>query len=193
MTILFFDTETTGLPPRRGTLASDVECWPRIVEIAWTLADARGREKRSRSLVVRPDGFSIPRDATRIHGITTKMALETGVALASALEAFEKDLAGADLVVAHNLAFDGGVVGAEFHRAGRRESPLDGVEGHCTMEASTDLCRLPGKWGGYKWPRLEELHRFLFGAGVENAHDALADVRACARCFFDLRRRGIAV
>ena len=58
------------------------------------------------------------------------------------------------------------------------------------MVGTTELCRIPGQFG-YKWPSLSELHRFLFGTGYEEAHDAGADVAACADCFLELRRRRI--
>lgn len=69
-------------------------------------------------------------------------------------------------------------------RAGRKNRQI------CTMNESTDLCKIPGPYG-YKWPKLEELHKHLFGKTFDNAHDALADVRATARCLFELRRRGM--
>jgi hypothetical protein len=57
----------------------------------------------------------------------------------------------------------------------------------CTMLSSVEVCRLPGRYGDYKWPRLAELHQHLFGADFAGAHDAAADVMACLRCYFALR------
>jgi len=42
-----------------------------------------------------------------------------------------------------------------------------------------------------KFPTLEELHTVLFGENFQGAHDALADVRATAKCFFELLRRNV--
>ena len=58
------------------------------------------------------------------------------------------------------------------------------------MEASTDFCKLPGKYG-YKWPTLAELHWALFNTEVLEQHDAAADVATCSKCFFELKRRGV--
>ncbi len=55
------------------------------------------------------------------------------------------------------------------------------------MQATTNYCRLPGPYG-YKWPTLQELHMKLFQESFEDAHHALVDVRACARCYFELKR-----
>jgi DNA polymerase III subunit epsilon len=57
------------------------------------------------------------------------------------------------------------------------------------MQDMTDICCLPSPWGkGYKWPKLHEAHRHCFGKEFEDAHDALADVRACAKVFFWLQQ-----
>jgi DNA polymerase III epsilon subunit-like protein len=53
--------------------------------------------------------------------------------------------------------------------------------------------KLPGKYGRYKWPKLAELHQVLFGEPFEGAHGALADARACMRCYFRLTELGVAM
>jgi hypothetical protein len=37
-----------------------------------------------------------------------------------------------------------------------------------------------------------ELHQKLFECGFEDAHDAMADITATARCFWEMMRRGLA-
>ena len=106
-----------------------------------------------------------------------------------ALDELRADLAQASLLVAHNIEFDLGVVGAEFYRAGHSENPLDALPHYCTMRETTDVCRIPGGRWGWKWPTLDELHYHLFGHGLQGAHEALADARACARCYFRLVRQ----
>ncbi|MDS4071778.1 MAG: 3'-5' exonuclease [Defluviicoccus sp.] len=188
---LFFDTETTGIPRSHDAPASDVANWPRLVQIAWAVTDEGGNELRSQAFIIRPDGFEIPASATRVHGITTDTAHRLGIDIGRALTAFAKDLSAAEVLVAHNVQFDERVVGAEFFRLGRKKNPLQSKTLYCTMRSSTDFCRLPGGPRGYKWPTLEQLHRALFGVAFESAHNAIADVRACAKCFFELKRRRI--
>jgi DNA polymerase III epsilon subunit-like protein len=97
---------------------------------------------------------------------------------------------GVTALVAHNLDYDFGVIGAELVRLKR---PLDFMEipGICTMKTTTAVCRLPRpNAAGFKWPTLEELHGCLFGRSYEGAHDALSDLEACARCFFKLLSAG---
>jgi DNA polymerase-3 subunit epsilon len=105
------------------------------------------------------------------------------------LQRFLACLREADTLIAHNIAFDEKVLGAELLRCSL-PNPLPKYPRHCTMAASTELCAIPGPYGP-KWPKLDELHRHLFGRGVGGAHDALVDVQATVRCFLELRRRGV--
>ena len=50
------------------------------------------------------------------------------------------------------------------------------------MKSSVDYCQLPGRYG-FKWPKLEELYDKCFSEKLENAHDALVDVKATYRIF----------
>lgn len=185
-TYLFFDTETTGTPRNYKAPATDAANWPRLVQLAWLLADAEGNEIASAQHIVKPAGFAIPADAARVHGITTETALRDGQDLATVLDAILPALGQATLLIAHNIAFDEKILGAELLRAGLANS-VEAKPRKCTMRGSTDHCRLPGPYG-YKWPTLQQLHTHLFGEAFAGAHRALADVRACARCYFELRR-----
>lgn len=186
---LFFDTETTGLPRNQRAPLSDFANWPRMVQIAWLAVNETGKECTSGEFIIRPDGYKIPPDAARVHGITTERAESEGVPLAGVLVAFSQAVSVSSMVVAHNFSFDSKIVGAELLRA-KMINGLQKRRHYCTMEASTNFCRLPGPYG-YKWPRLDELYRALFEKKLDGAHRAMADVRACAECFFELRRRGI--
>jgi DNA polymerase-3 subunit epsilon len=186
---LFFDTETTGIPRNYKAPASDLRNWPRLVQLAWLLADDEAHEVASAQYIVKPDGFTIPQDATRIHGITTEMAIQRGVDLAAVLAAITPDIARASVLVAHNMPFDEKILGAEFLRAGY-PNVVESKERRCTMQAATNYCRLPGPYG-YKWPTLAELHMTLLSTPFEGAHQALVDVRACARCYFELKRLNV--
>jgi DNA polymerase III epsilon subunit-like protein len=186
---LFFDTETTGLPRNWRAPASDLASWPRLVQLAYLQTDDTGHVLRAGQCIIRPDGYAIPADASRIHGITTARAFAEGVPLVEALEHLIVAMQSARTVVAHNLAFDEKVVGAELLRA-RLPNPIHSRRRVCTMTGSTAYCAIPGPYGA-KWPKLEELHRMLLRTGFSGAHSALADVQACARCFFELRRRGV--
>lgn len=182
----FFDTETTGIPRNYKAPVSDLRNWPRLVQIAWLLTDEEANEVESVEYLVKPDGFTIPKGATRIHGITTEMAAQNGVDLKFILDTFTSNIKKASMLVAHNIQFDEKILGAEFLRAGVPD-PFKSTSRKCTMQAGTNYCRLPGPYG-YKWPSLQELHMKLFYEHFKGEHRALADVRACARCYFELKR-----
>jgi DNA polymerase-3 subunit epsilon len=187
---LFFDTETTGLPRNWNAPVSDLSNWPRLVQIAWLLYDRDGKKISGKDHIIRPHGFTIPQEAARIHGITTERAISEGVSLKEALEDFSLALEGVSCLVAHNIRFDEKIVGAEFLREGI-ENKLSRTDKICTMAETTHYCKLPGNYGDYKWPKLSELYFTLFNDKFEEAHNAAVDIKACAECFWELRRRRI--
>ena len=190
MNILIFDTETSGLPTSYKASFSDVRAWPRIVEIAWVIIDSDLRPVSSSQFVIRPDGFEISSGASSIHGITTAKAQAEGISLRYALSCFAEDLSDVDLLVAHNIDFDFPVVNCELIRS-NVQSSLSQKRRYCTMKSTTDLCNIPGNYGP-KWPKLEELYRFLFSRTFSEAHRAMHDVKATTECYLELTRRGIA-
>jgi len=186
---LVLDSETTGLPVSYDAPSSDVHSWPRAVQIAWEAFDAHGRRTDAQCHIVRPQGFTIPEEAVEIHGISTSIAMRAGVPVTKVLRALSAVLRNASVVVAHNLKFDAGVLGAEYHRLGKRPQ-FDRKIQVCTMEAATEYCALPGPYG-FKWPTLSELYFELFRKRLKDAHNAAADAASCSRCFFELKRLGI--
>lgn len=190
--ILFFDTETTGLGPRRDPLTpANVNEWPRMVQLAYTLDDETHTETVTRNWIIKPEGYKIPSWVASIHGITTERATAEGTAITEALEDFYQYFLAADLIVAHNYTFDFGVVGAELIRHGYANFLCDKPY-CCTMKASTKYCAIPKKkGGGLKWPNLTELHTKLFDRGFDGAHDAANDVTAGLNCYWELRKRGL--
>lgn len=189
---LFFDCETTGLPRIRYFSPEVADEWPHLVQLAWARYDARGNAGDSRCHVVKPDGFRIPPDATRIHGITDAHARRVGRDLVEVLDEFLAEAtAPSTILVAHNFDYDRGVIGSELVRT---RKPLGFLElsGICTMKETTELCALPRPGGGtgHKWPTLDELHHYCFGYSYEGAHDAANDIGACARAYFKLLEAG---
>lgn len=188
---LFFDTETTGLPQNWKAPVTDFDNWPRLVQIAWLIFSSEGEQIIEREYIVRPQGFIIPKQASDIHGITTEKALEEGLPLRDILEELTQAISQAKHLIAHNMSFDQRIIEAEFLRENIRHD-LFRTSKICTKEASTLFCKIPREYGNeYKWPSLSELHIKLFGHGFEEAHDACADTRACAKCFFELKKLGV--
>jgi DNA polymerase III subunit epsilon len=188
---LFFDTETTGLPLNWKAPISDSKNWPRLVQIAWILFDCEGNRISAKDHIIKPEGFTIPKEASRIHGITNDIAINKGIDLKEVLYLFNKEIDIANILVGHNISFDLKVVLAEMFRRNIK-SDIDKIHKICTMEASTDFCKLPGNYG-YKWPKLSELHFKLFGSDFEEAHNASVDIEITAKCFWRLKELKILI
>lgn len=186
---LFFDTETTGLPKNWKAPVTEVDNWPRLVELAWILTDAEGESLEEVRAVLKPEGFRIPAEAAKVHGISHDQAVSEGEDLGEVLESFSAAVRKTRFLVGHNIFFDEKIVGAEFIRK-EVEHVLWERESICTKMESTDFCAIPGKYG-HKWPTLSELHEKVFGEKFEGAHTALEDVRATMRCFFALKKQGV--
>lgn len=187
---LFFDTETTGIPLNYNAPTSDSSNWPRLVQLSWIVTDKDCRVLQQHDHIIYPNGFSIPNDAARIHGITTKIAQAKGIPLQKAIEEFLADFNKVEIIVGHNIAFDKKIVGAELIRLGKKDV-MQTKTSRCTMESSTDFCKIYARNGGYKWPKLQELHKKLFGCEFEDAHNSMSDVTATLDCFRELKKRGI--
>ncbi len=186
---LFFDTETTGLPRNYKAPSSDTNNWPRMVQLSWVLTDQNGHYIRGADYIIKPSGFTIPQDASRLHGITTTRAINEGEEIRNVLSAFKMDLKKATKIVGHNIDFDKKIVGAELIRLGERDI-VDSLPTICTMKAGTDYCAIPGNYG-YKYPTLQELHKALFGVGFEDAHNSSSDVAATEKCFWKMKEKGL--
>ena len=190
---LFFDTETTGLPDFKHP--GDLKSQPHIVQLAALLTDNDGRERGSFKALIKPDGWAISKEAAAVHGISTDDCHAFGVPIRHAIALFSKFLDRAEMVVAHNVRFDTLLVHIEGQRLARDRLVFE-REQFCTMDTAAPIVNLPptdrmlaAGINRPKSPRLEECVRFFFEEELEDAHDAMADVRACARVFFELRRR----
>jgi DNA polymerase III epsilon subunit-like protein len=185
---LFFDTETTGLPRNWKAPVTDLSNWPRLVQLAFLFFDKDGNRISGGDFIIKPEGFTIPADASRIHGISNEKAINEGKHLSAVLHNFQSLISQAEVLVAHNMSFDEKIVGAEFLRKGMPNT-IPSKRKICTMESTTNFCALDGPYG-YKWPKLSELHYKLFRTGFDEAHNAAVDITATAKCFWELKRIG---
>ena len=191
MKILFFDTETTGLPKNYEAPTSDTKNWPHMVQLSWIITDDKGKELKSQNYIIWPCRWKIPEDSTRIHGITQEYAKSVGVRVKEVLSIFMEDFDAADLVVCHNTSFDKAIVGCELERQ-HIPDRVAAKPDYDTMLKTTDFCQIGWNdyYGTYKWPRLQELYYKLFGRNFESAHNAANDTKATMECFWELVQLG---
>lgn len=184
MITVYFDTETTGLPDFNKRASDPSQ--PHLVQLAMVKIKDDCETLEQFNEIISPDGWEIPLEASKVHGITQEKAQAEGIPEKSAAQAFLQFIDGMDLLVAHNLKFDKFLLRIALRRYGLLSDEQDewwkALPTFCTMEATTPICRIPGnRVGAFKWPRLQEAHKFAFGCEFLDAHDALADVLACAR------------
>lgn len=187
--VLFFDTETTGLPDFNSPPEADHQ--PRLVQLGCILSPIEHYDPRAEvNLLVSPDGFTIPEQATAIHGIDNEMAMDSGMDLRTAVMIFHELACKSNIVVAHNIQSDNFVMRGECSRM-KLSNPADAEYNdlQCTMLQSMPILRIPGRYGKYKWPSLKEAYFHFFRSPLLREHDAMADVRACALIWYEMRRR----
>ncbi len=182
--VLFFDTETTGIPDRSANWETDFAEYPHVVQLAWIHGDIVEKH------IIRPDGWEIPDDAVAVHDITTEYALEHGEPFATVIAQFIQDCHEAGLICGHNIHFDTSIIKANILRElGREYYDAERVEDALFKGKRIDTMRPTMKWvdartsaGRLKFPRLEELYSRCFPGETFPAHDALQDTMAVARC-----------
>lgn len=181
---LFVDTETTGLPDDFNSLRSYRDV--RLVQIAWIIYDSTGRKLSKRDFIVKPDGFEIPESSTKIHKISNSFAISCGKSLTKVLIEFNNALRSCTHIVAHNLNFDYNVLLSEFNRVNVKTT-IQNLTKICTKESTTDYCAIVTS-RGYKWPTLSELYKKIFHEEIVEAHNAVVDIEATAKCFWYLKK-----
>jgi DNA polymerase III subunit epsilon len=192
---LFFDTETTGVPKNYKAPITDTENWPRLVQLGYIVYDELNGgecvEYCSMEHIIKPEGFVIPAEVSKIHGITQEQAMEEGENLANVVHEFLRWVNAADELVGHNLSYDLHIMGAECIRL-QLADPFVGKSTYDTMLKGTGVCKIPGfRMGEYKWPKLHELYYKLFNTPLVQTHTALDDIRNTSRCYFELKRLGV--
>lgn len=194
MISLVFDTETTSKCDFKAPHTSPYQ--PDIIQIAWILGDEHNIIEEFQTLVNPTDAnpqWQMDPGAEAVHGISRQEVLENGRPTKEVMVQFSAALHQADVLVCHNTQFDFKLVATALHRVngGKTLERLQNSNRYCTMLKSTRLCNLPGPYGP-KWPKLLELYPFLFnGEQFDGAHEALSDVRATRRCYYEMVRRGI--
>ena len=168
--ILFLDTETTGI------------------------ADFNKRARDPSQLLIKPDGWTIPKEASDVHKITDEIAA-IGIAEKHAAEILLAMIRKSQLLVGHNIQFDKFIARIAMRRfeliTDEDDAAWKATPTFCTMREMTNVCQLPGKFAGkFKWPKLAEACAHI-GKPLVGAHDALADLRACKEVYFWLKARKV--
>ena len=205
MKILVIDTETaSGFKPKGAEWWSTPQLLPKLAQVSWITTTIQYIDDIYKEIGVgnEYDTIIYPEDITgayyiqneEIHGINTTIAKENGTNITNVIKDLIIVAGGYDLIIGHNLYFDmenllaaGQLNKISIGNQGELYKVLNKEKRFDTMQCSTKICKLPKSKGvGYKWPKLEELHAFLFDGETFNAHNSLEDCKATLRCFIEL-------
>lgn len=180
---IVIDSENTGLFDYKAP--ADAPHQPRLAELTMLYVSPELEIEREYNALIKPDGWTMPPEATEIHGLTHEMLMEKGVPVREALEAYTAAIAEGRAMAAHNAVHDAKQIRGELRRAGMPDQ-FESAPNLCTMRSLTDICRIPKANGhkGWKWPTLTEACDFL---GIEQhaKHSSHGDAMAV----FHLMRR----
>lgn len=168
--IIYFDTETTGYFPGN------------ICQLSYVMQSADGVEARNYFFSV----DKIDYGAYMVHGFSVEKlrVLSGGKVFRDFADEIERDFNAADIVVAHNSAFDTAFMRAEFERLNKVFSVK---KEFCSMKKSLPVCKLPKNRGnGYKYPKLSELCEF-FGISEYDVAEKTAELFDVQAGFHDAR------
>jgi DNA polymerase III epsilon subunit-like protein len=185
---LFFDTETSDLYKYKLPYNDPTQPW--IVQLGFILS-TQDVIYQEGNLLIQANGRTISPGAQKVHGISVETAELAGLPQSTVLSMFHDFLLMADKIVCHNISFDANVLLANVYHDYSNvllEKLTNKDYQYCTMLKGTPLCKLPGRYNSFKWPKLIELYKYLFNEEFEGAHDALADVRATRRCYYEMTK-----
>ena len=183
--ILFYDTSGAGKVSNWKAKSDDTTVWPRLMHLAWQAYDDDRKLLSFGNKIIKPEHFKISSAISRHSGVSQEIALKKGVDLKDTLKEFNEVIKKSKKVITFNKKYNQGILLAEYLRA-KMPTQLDTIESYCLMQESSYFCKLPARYGGYKWPTLAELHAKTFQARLEGLNQADTDVIASVACFYRL-------
>lgn len=195
---LFIDTETTGLPLNNNLPYTNLKNWPYLVQVALIIEDDNYGILAKRNIILKPNGYTIPESATKIHGISNERAVKNGEDRDKVISFLDLALYKSDIIIGHNVSFDLNVIKSEIIRTKGIENALFKKKKHIvidTMKMGRNICKIPNLSFHTrlslpnKYPKLDELYYKLFNKHFNNQHDAMADVQAAYDCYYELKRK----
>lgn len=188
MKILVFDTETTGFINKKEL---NLDAQPYIIQFAgilWELEDGKYKELWRKDILIKPP-IPIPYGASQVHHIYD-IDIKDSPIMQDSYEEMMNFLSQADIIIGHNIEYDESMIKLELKRLEKLHlyAPNQVL---CTMKTTVDFCALQWNWARFKYPKLGELHKKLFGEYFVGAHDAMVDVEATLKCFLELEKQGV--
>ena len=179
MLICVYDTETTGLLPKNLQLnANNSNKFPYTVQLSWVLYNTVTGKRQETDFIIKCP-IPIPNESTNIHSITNDIS-QNGYDISEVLDFFLEDIKKSDLIIGFNLQYDLSIIEVELFRLNMYDEidMLFSKQTYDVMLKCVNICKFPGRYGRYKWPKLSHAYVHFFKKDFENQHDALSDVNA---------------
>lgn len=143
MKYVILDTETTGF-----------NSWEeQIAQLSYIILNENYEIETSKNFFFTVDSMSP--GAERVHGLSIKKLheLSNGKQFKDSANEIFNDIS-RSTIICHNVAFDIPFINEELSRVDLKSGISDTI---CTMNYYTDICKIPGYYGDYKWPKLTEV------------------------------------
>ena len=207
--IIFFDTETSGLPDKSTKWVAtplNTDLWPFILQLAYIVYNPNTNtvEKTVNRIIKVVPEVIIPEESISVHGITQEKCQKEGLPIQEVLYEFFEDVKLSRQIVAHNIEFDLNMIKTENYRLvnsitndksflepySKYTKKINSMKKTCTMKTTKDLCKIERYWEDgtkyNKYPTLLELHQHIFNKDMSHLHDAIIDVITCFKCYCKL-------
>jgi len=166
------DSECTGL--FNYALPAEADGQPRLASLAIITLDESLKVIEERNFFVKPDGWTMPKEAQTINGLSTEFLTQNGIPVMEVLGHYTKLIDEGYVIAAYNSQHDCKQMRGELRRAGIPDR-FETTPNVCLMRAMTGICKLPKAKGiGYKFPKLAEACDYL-KIKQDSAHSALGD------------------
>jgi len=208
MRVLVFDTETTGLPQSKIISPDTLKLWPHIVQFSYVIYDTDTNDIVSSmdNIIKVEEHVVISEGSIELHGITKEISQTKGCKISKTINIFFNYLRKVDILIGHNIEFDIQMLKVELLRLIYSDTlpdeksrkyknylyDLSNFENiYCTMKNSIELCSIKvlDKFGKEynKYPKLIELHKYLFHTTPSNLHNSFNDILITLRCFIKMK------
>jgi len=171
---MVLDTETTGFNPKDEY----------IVQLAYIIYDTKTHNSDESNFYIEPP---IKIENSHIHGISDEFVKDS-YKFHDIAEIFVDDLEDIDLLIGHNIEFDINFLKEELKRYGISSKRLNDIKIYDTMKQSVNVCKIEGRYGSYKYPKLLELYNHFFKKDFDDQHNAIGDIRATFECYKQLKK-----
>jgi DNA polymerase III epsilon subunit-like protein len=188
---IVIDTETNGLPTDFNSEFPYLS-FPEPVQISWIVFDEYDRIVQFRDYIIKPNGYTISEQSTKIHGVSEQIAKIKGENISVVVEELQDTLSKCQVLVGHNLEFDIKVLErASFKYENERggcqfEGFITSMElkSYCTMKDSMSFLK---ESNISKYPKLSELYKHIFNQEPEGLHNSSKDIELTFNVYVWLR------